>query len=96
MVQWVKNQTAGVPSVVKWDHWCLGSTGRQVPFLARHSGLRIRHYRSYGLGGNCGSDLIPGLGTPYALGRPKKKNQTAAARLAEEERVQSLAQMLQV
>lgn len=26
---------------------------------------------SYGVGENCGLDLIPGLGTPYAPGRPK-------------------------
>ena len=25
------------------------------------------------IGHNCSWDLIPGLGTPYALGRPKKK-----------------------
>jgi len=31
------------------------------------------HCRSCDLGHNYGSDLMPGLGTPYAVGRPKKK-----------------------
>ena len=39
----------------------------QVQSLARHSELKIRHCRSYSL------DLIPDLGTPYAVGWPKKK-----------------------
>ena len=39
------------------------------------SGLRICHCRSCGLGGDCGSDLIPGPGTPYAAGRPKMKKE---------------------
>lgn len=35
----------------------LGSTGTQVRSLAYHSGLKIRHCRSGGLGQNCGLDL---------------------------------------
>ena len=42
--------------------------------LAWHSGLRIQHCSSYGLGCSCGSDLIPSPGTPYAVGWPKNKN----------------------
>ena len=30
MVQCVKNPTAGVPAVVRWDWQCLWSTGLQV------------------------------------------------------------------
>ena len=42
----------------------------QVQSPAQHSpGLRIRHCISC----NCGSDLIPGLGTPYVMEWPKKK-----------------------
>ena len=41
--------------------------------LARHNGLRIQHCCSCGLGRNYGLDLIPGLETPYATGRPKKE-----------------------
>ena len=39
--------------------------------LAQHSGLRIRHHLT--LGRSYGLDLIPGPGSPYATGRPKKK-----------------------
>ena len=55
-------------SVVSWESWDAALSP------ARHSGLRIGHSRrSCSLGGTCGLDLIPGLGTPYATGRPKKK-----------------------
>ena len=65
--------------------WHLGSTGTQVQSPARHSGLRIWHCGSSGLGHDCGSDLIPGPGTPYALGRPKMKNkQKQGQRVGEE------------
>ena len=59
--------------MVQQDGWHLGSTRMQVRSLARLRGLRIRRCYSCGLGLDCGSDLIPGLGTPYALGRLKKK-----------------------
>ena len=58
---------------------CCGATGLVVSWecsdanLAWHSGLRIGCCCSWGLGCNCGLDLIPGLGSPYAAGRPKKK-----------------------
>ena len=42
------------------------------PGPARHTGLRIWHCHSCSIGCNCGS-VIPGLGTPYAMGEPKKK-----------------------
>ena len=58
--------------MVQQDGWHLGSTRMQVRSLARLSGLRIRCCCSCGLGLDCGSDLIPGLGTSYALGRLKK------------------------
>ena len=50
-----------------WQHLC--STGMQVRSLAWHSGLRIRRCHICGLVYNSGSDLIPGPGTPYAMGR---------------------------
>ena len=36
-------------------------------------GKKIRHCCSCSIGHNCSSDLIPGPGTPYAVGWPKKK-----------------------
>lgn len=48
-----------------WEHWDAGSSP------AWHIGLRIRHCRSFVLGRDCDSDLIPGLGTSYAVGQPK-------------------------
>ena len=50
---------------------CLGSTGMEVRSPARHSGLKIQYCRSCSLSCNCGSNLIPGQGVPYALGWPK-------------------------
>ena len=45
----------------------------QVQSPTQHSGLRIRCGHNFGLGHNCGSDLLPGPGTPYASGQPKFK-----------------------
>ena len=45
----------------------------QVQSLAWHSGLRIWHCHNCGVDYNCSSDLIPGPGTPYAMGQLKKK-----------------------
>ena len=59
--------------VVQWDQQHLWSAGMQVRSPAWHSGLRIPHCHRYGLDHNCSSDLIPGLGTPYAMGWPKKE-----------------------
>ena len=54
-----------------WQH--IGSTGTQVHSPAQHSGLRIWHCRSCGLGRNCAWALIPSLGTPYAMSGQKRK-----------------------
>ena len=54
----------GVPAVVQWDQWYLGSSGMQVQSRARHSGLRIQRCC------RCGWNLIPGLGTPYTMEAP--------------------------
>ena len=51
--------------------------------LAQRNGLRIRcchscglgHSYGWDLGCNCGWDLIPCLGTPYAVRQPKTKNE---------------------
>ena len=66
-----KKIASGVPAVVPQGWWHLESAGKQVQSPAWHSGLRIQHCRSCGLGHDCSLDLIPGLGTPYASGRPK-------------------------
>ena len=63
----------GIPTVVQWDWWHLWSAGTQVISQAWHCGLRIQHYNSCGVGHNCGLDLIPVPGTPYAAGWPKMK-----------------------
>ena len=55
--------------VVSWD------SETKLWSLAWLSGLRIWGCHSFGLGHNCSSDLIPGLGTPYTPGRLKKKKQ---------------------
>ena len=60
---------------------CCGTTGwavslehgTQVPSLAPSSGLRIRRCHSCRGGHDCGSDLIPGPGTPCAAGPSKKE-----------------------
>ena len=49
------------------------NAGIQAQSLARHSGLRIPYCHSRGIDCNCVSDLIPGPGTLYATGWPKKK-----------------------
>ena len=53
-----------------WRH--LGNTGIQVQSLAQHSGLRMWRCCSCGIGRNCSFDVIPGPGTPYGVGQPKK------------------------
>ena len=63
----------GVPTVVQWNQRHLGSTGTPVPSPAWHSKLKIQCCLSCGLGCSNSSDLIPGLGTPYVAGQPKKK-----------------------
>ena len=55
------------------DQWHLGSAGTQVQSLAWHSGFQDPALPQRGLGHNCGLDLIPGLGTPFATGQPQKK-----------------------
>ena len=59
--------------MAQWDQRHLSSAGPQVQSLAQDTGLRVLRCRSYGLGHNYGSDPIPGRGTPYVTGQPKKK-----------------------
>lgn len=56
------------------QHLC--SVGTQARSLAPHSGLRIHCCRHCGLGSDCIWDLIPGPGTPHAMGWPKETNKT--------------------
>ena len=60
--------------MAQWDQQHLGNSGLQVRSLAWHSGSRIWHCCSCGLGRDCGLELILSLGTPYAMGRPKMTN----------------------
>ena len=62
--------------VLEFLLWCNGIAApgcRLNPH--QHSGLKDppQHCWSRGVGQNCSSDLTPGLGTPYAAGRPKKR-----------------------
>ena len=68
----IKNVRFGFPAVAQRDLWHLGSDEMQIRSLTGYSGLRIRCCHSLGLGHNWGSDLITGLGIPYAMGWPKK------------------------
>ena len=72
---WFKQHTFGIPAVAQQHQQHFGSNGTQVWSLAPCSGLRIPHCHSCGSGCNYSWDLIPGPGTPYAVGQPKKKKQ---------------------
>ena len=56
------------------DKWCLWNmdTG-SIP--GQQSRLKDPALPQLGVRNNCGSDLIPGLGTPYAMGWPKTNKQ---------------------
>lgn len=60
-------------NVEEFPLWPLISAGMQVQSPVRHSGSGIWCCHSFGLGPDCCSDLIPGLGSPYAAGRSKKE-----------------------
>lgn len=66
----VEMSRRGVPTVVRRDHSVLGALGRR---FSPCQCVRIQHCHSCSLHHSSGSDLIPGLGTPYATGEPKKK-----------------------
>ena len=59
---------------MQWDQWHLGSVGMQDRSPAEHSRLKLLCFHSCSLGHSFSSELIPGLGIPYAVGRPKEKN----------------------
>ena len=69
-IQAMKIIKLGVPTVAQWDQKHLWSAGTQVPSPAGHRGLRTC---SCSTGYNCSSYLLPGPGTPYAVGQPKTK-----------------------
>ena len=54
----------GVPTVAQWDWRCLCCFNPQSWIWCCHS---------CGRGQNCGSALIPGPGTAFAMGQPKFK-----------------------
>ena len=61
--------------VLLWRHrigGILGALGHRFDPQPWHSGLRIWRYLSGSLGCDCSLGVIPGLGTPYAAGWPKK------------------------
>lgn len=51
----------------------ISAAGSHVQSLAWYSELRIWHCHNYSIGHKCGSDLIPGRGTPYVMKQLKKK-----------------------
>ena len=58
--------------VASGEHWDMGC----IPAWAQCVVKDPECCHSCSLGCDCGWDLIPGLGVPYAMGRPKKPNQT--------------------
>ena len=64
---WVTSTKIGIP---RSSHYC--KMGLEVRSPAQHSGLRIWCCSSCSWDHDCSSDVIPGPGTPYAVGRPKK------------------------
>ena len=65
-----QTQSLGVPAVAQRDWRHFGSTRTQG---SPAQWIRIPRCCRCDLGQDCGLNLIPGLGTPYALGWPKKK-----------------------
>ena len=74
-----KPTSSGAPAVVQRDGQCLGSAGTRVRHPAWHSGLRIQCCRHCSLVHGCDLDLIPGLGSPYAVGGAKKYSHLQAS-----------------
>ena len=67
---WIWSFCCGaVGLVASWERWNAGS----IPGLAQW--VKDLTCCSCSLGHNCSSDLIPGPGTPYASGQPKKKEE---------------------
>lgn len=64
----------GVPDVTQQIGGILGALGFR--FDPWHSGVRVWHCYSCSVVCSCGSDLMPGLEIPHAVGRPKKKENT--------------------
>ena len=56
--------------VLSWEHWDTGLIPGPAQYDKKSA---LPHCHSCGLGSNCSLDLTPGLGTPYAMGHPKKK-----------------------
>ena len=65
---------AGVPTLAQLDQQHLCITRTQAPSLARHSGLKTSRCCRCSLCCNCCLDLIPGQGTPQAMGQPNNNN----------------------
>ena len=97
-----QSEYRGDLAVAQWGQWYLGSAGAQVRFPARHSGLTIWCCHSCGLGHSCSSEVIPGLGAPYAEGQPqnsKNKMRTEIRNSLERDRVfrdLNVAKMFQI
>ena len=70
-----QKKPSGVLAVMQqdWQHLC--GVGTQVRAPAWHGGLGI--WRCYSCSQNFGLDLIPGPGTPYTAGWPKKGGKIA-------------------
>ena len=62
-----------VPNAAQWNWHCLGSTMVWVRSQAQHNELKDLAWQQLWCRHNCGSDLVPGPGTHYATGQPKKK-----------------------
>ena len=66
--------------MVQWDWWHLWSTGTQVDSWPGTVGLWIQCCHIFSVGGNCSSDLIPGLGNSKCCGVVKKEGKKISLR----------------
>lgn len=54
--------------MVQQDQWLSIVLGHDTGLIAQYSGLSVWCCHNCSIGHNCGSDIIPGLGPPFAWG----------------------------
>ena len=68
----------GIPAVAQQDGWAVSPQHQDTGSIlspaqwVKGPGVAVT---AINVGYNCGLDLIPGLGTPYASGQPKMKKE---------------------
>ena len=72
--------------MVQQDQWLSIVLGHDTGLIAQYSGLSVWCCHNCSIGHNCGSDIIPGLGPPFAWGwgegtkKDKKKKSVSQRR----------------